>query len=87
MVATNKVVRCALDELPNLGALQMLKVIVVCSTQIGAHGAVVSSNNNSTAPSLLFLVDAVFDTKTSLLNGIVKDGGVLVVTNASEVDD
>jgi hypothetical protein len=47
----------------------------------------VSSNNNSTAPSLLFLVDAVFDTKTGLLNGIVKDGGVLVITNASEVDD
>jgi hypothetical protein len=47
----------------------------------------VSSNNNTTAPSLLFLVNTVFDTESGLLNGIMKDSGVLVVTNASEVDD
>jgi hypothetical protein len=86
MVTTNKVVRSTLDKLPDLRALQMVDIIVVRSAQISAHGAVVPSNNDTTAAGLLLLVHAVFDPQTSLLDCIVEDSGVLVITNATKED-
>jgi hypothetical protein len=47
----------------------------------------VSSDNHTTAAGLLLLVHTVFDPETSLLDSIVENSGVLVITNAAKVDD
>lgn len=87
MVTADEVVGGVLDELPDLGALEMVKVVVVGSTQVGAHGAVVSSDHDTAAAGLLLLVDSVLDPETGLLDGIVEDGSVLVITDTAQVDD
>jgi hypothetical protein len=87
MVTADEVMRGVLDELPDLGALQMVKIVVVGSTQVCAHGAVVSSDHDTAAAGLLLLVNPVLDPETGLLDGVVEDGSVLVITDTAEVDD
>lgn len=41
-------------------------------------------DDNPTAPSRLFLIDAVLDAETSGLHGIVEDSSVFVVSNSTE---
>lgn len=76
-----------LDELPDLGLLQVIDIVVVGSTEVGAETSVVASDDNTTSSGLLLGVDSVLDTEASSLDGIVKNGGVLVVTGTTEVDD
>ena len=85
--ATDVVELGVLDELADLGLLQMVDIIVVGSTEVSAETSVVASNDNTTSTSLLLGVDSVLDTKASSLDGIVKDGRVLVVTSTTKVDD
>jgi hypothetical protein len=87
VVPTNKVSGSALDQLPHLGALQVLEVIVVRSRKICDHGSVVVGDNDSAPAGRLGLIDTVLDAETGGLDGVVQDGGVLVVTNAAEEDD
>lgn len=76
-----------LDQAPDLGLLQVIQVIVVGGTQVGAQTAVVASDDGAAATSLLLGVNAVLDTQASGLDGLVQDGRVLVVTGTAEVDD
>lgn len=87
VVATDIVDLCVLDEGPDLGLLQVLKVVVVGGTKLSAHGAVVAGNDNTATAGVDLGVDTVLDAETSLLDSIVEDGGVLVVTDTTEVDD
>jgi len=76
-----------LDEGPDLWALEMVKVVVVGGAKIGDHAAVVAGDDNTATAGGDLGVDTVLDAETSLLNGIAKDGSILVVTNATKVDD
>lgn len=87
MVATNVVHLGILDQAPDLGLLQVIKSVVVGSTQIRAHAPVVACNHHTAPARRLRRLDAVLDTKTSLLDGILQDGGVLVVADTAEVYD
>lgn len=86
VVATDKVVGGSLDELPDLGRLQVLEIVVVGGAQVGDHGAVVVGDDNSTAAGGLLGVDAVLNSETGLLDCIVQDCGILVVTDTAEED-
>ena len=61
MEATHVVHLGILDKTPDLGLLQMLKVVVVGSAQVGAQAAVVASDDGATAACRLFGVDTVLD--------------------------
>lgn len=87
MVATNVVHLGILDQAPDLGLLQVVKSVVVGSTQIRAHTPVVACNHHTAPTRRLRRLDAVLDTKTGLLDGILQDGGVLVVADTAEVYD
>lgn len=76
-----------LSEAPDLGLLQVVEAIVVGGTEVSAKTAVVAGDDGSTAASLLLGVDAVLDAQASGFDGIVQNSGVLVVTDAAEVDD
>jgi hypothetical protein len=85
--ATNVVHPGVLHEAPDFRLLQVVDVIVVGSSEVSAETPVVASNDNTTATSLDGLLDAVLDTQTSGLDGIVQNGRVLVVTGATNVHD
>ena len=85
MVATNEVCLALLDDVPVL--LQVVKLVAVGSSQVGAQAAVVASDDDTTTAGGLGLVDTVADLKTSLLGGVGEDVGVLVLANAAEVDN
>lgn len=87
MEATDVVHLGVLDELPDLGLLQVVQVVVVGSTEVGAQASVVASDDGTAAASLLLRVDTVLDTEASGLDGIVEDGRVLVVASTADVDD
>lgn len=87
MVASNVVNLGVLNEAPDLGLLQVVKVVVVSGTEISAETAVVAGDDNTTATSGLLLVDTVLDTETGGLDGIVQSGSVLVITDTTEVDN
>lgn len=87
VVATNVKHLCVLNQTPDLRLLQVVKVVVVGSAQVGAQAAVMASDHDTTSAGLVLLVDSVLNTEASRLDGIVHDGRVLVVTSTAEVDD
>lgn len=87
VVATDVVVLGALDQLPDVLSLQVLEVVVVGSTQVGAETAVVAGDDDTAASGGHLGVDAVLDAEADLLDGVAEGGGVLVVANTAEVDD
>lgn len=87
MVTADVVVLGALDQLPDVLPLQVLEVVVVGSTQVGAETAVVAGDDDTAASSGNLGVDAVLDAEADLLDGVAEGGGVLVVANTAEVDD
>ncbi|KAI6766529.1 hypothetical protein HG531_011751 [Fusarium graminearum] len=76
-----------LNELPDLGLLQVVKVVVVGSTEVSAQASVVTGNDGTATASLLLGIDTVLDAEASSLDGVVKDGRVLVVTSTANVDN
>ena len=87
MVAADVVGLCVLDEGPDLWLLEVLDVVVVGGAELGAHAAVVARDDDTAAARLLLGVDAVLDAQADLLDGVLQDGGVLVVADAAEVDN
>lgn len=87
VVAANVVHLSILDQAPDLRLLQVIKAVVVGSTQIRAHAPVVARNHHTAPARRLRRLDTVFDTKASLLDGILEDRGVLVVADTAEVYD
>lgn len=87
MVATDVVRLGVLDERPHLGLLQVLEVVVVGGVQASAHAAVVAGDDDAAPAGGVRGVHAVLDAQADLLDGIVQDGGVLVVADAADEDD
>jgi hypothetical protein len=77
----------ALDQLPDLLALQVLEVVVVGGTQVGAQTPAVAGDDDAALAGLDLGVDAVLDAEAGLLDGVAEGGGVLVIADAAEVDD
>lgn len=65
----------------------MLKLIVICSAKVGDHGAVETSDDNTTATGELILVDAVFGQDTFLCTGIGNLFTEGIFANTADVDD
>ena len=87
VVAADVVGLGVLDEAPDLRLLQMLEVVVVGGAKVGAETPVVTGDDNAATTGLFLGIDAVLDAETGGLNGIVKNGRVLVVAGAADVDD
>lgn len=70
---TNVVDLGILNKAPDLGLLQMINRVVVGGTEISAQAAVVAGDDNTATASLLLRVDAVLDTQTGGLDGVMQD--------------
>ena len=87
VIAANVVNLGLLHQLPDLGLLQVLEVVVVRRAELGAHASVVAGDDDTAAAGGHLGVDAVLDAQADLLDGVLQDGGVLVVADAAEVDN
>lgn len=84
---TNIVDLGVLDLLPDLFLLQVLELVVVGRSEVGAERAVVAGDDDTTATSGGLLVVEVLGLDTSLLADVLKDLAVLVLANAADVQD
>ena len=87
VVATDVVILGLLDQRPDLGLLEVLKLVLVGSSEVGAHAAVVASDDNTTLAGGLGLVDTVLGVDTGLLASLLEDVTVLVLTDTTDVDN
>lgn len=87
MITADIVDLSTLNEAPDLGLLQVVQVVVVGGAQVGAETPVVAGDDDAAAAGGLGRLDAVLDAEAGLLDGVLEDGGVLVVADAAEVDD
>lgn len=87
VVATDIVELGLLDNVPDVGLLQVLNLVLVRSSKVGAHAAVVASDNNTALASRLSLIDTVLGVDTGLLASLLQDVAELVLANAADVDD
>ena len=87
MVSTDVVDLGLLNERPDLGLLQVLDLVLVGSSKVGAHAAVVTSDDNTTLTGGLGFIDTVLGVDTGLLTGLLEDVTVLVLTDAADVDN
>lgn len=87
VVTTDVVELGLLDQRPDLGLLEVLKLVLVGGSEVGAHAAVVASDDNTTLTSGLGLIDAVLGVDTGLLASILEDVTELVLTDTTDVDN
>jgi hypothetical protein len=87
MVATDIVELCLLNQRPDLRLLQVLDLVLVGSSEVGAHAAVVASDDNTALSGGLSLIDTVLSVDTSLLTGLLEDVTELVLADAADVDN
>lgn len=87
MVATDIVELCLLNQRPDLRLLQVLDLVLVGSSEVGAHAAVVASDDNTALAGGLSLIDTVLSVDTSLLTGLLEDVTELVLADAADVDN
>ena len=84
MVTADIVSLGLLDQSPDLGLLEVVEVVVVGGAELGAHAPVVAGDDDATGAGGDLGVDAVLDTEAGLLDGVVQDGGVLVVADTAD---
>lgn len=87
VVTTDVVELGLLDQRPDLGLLEVLELVLVGGSEVGAHAAVVASDDNTTLTSGLGLIDAVLGVDTGLLASILEDVTELVLTDTTDVDN
>lgn len=87
VVTANVVDIGILNQAPDLGLLEVVQIVVVRGAQIRAHAPVVAGDDHAATAGRLRRLDAVLDAQAGLLDGVLEDGGVLVVANAAQVHD
>lgn len=87
MVTTDVEELGLLDEGPDVGLLQVVKLVLVGSSKVSAHAAVVTSDDDTALAGGLSIVDAVLGVDTSLFAGLLEDLAVIVLADAANVDD
>lgn len=87
MVATDEVDLSLLNEAPDLGLLEVIKLVLVGSSQMGNQASVVASDDDTTSTGGLNIIHTVLNSETSLCTGLPEDIGILVLANAADVED
>lgn len=87
MVAPDVVDLGLLDQRPDVRLLQVLDLVLVCGSKVSDHAAVVAGDDDTALASGLDIVDTVFSVDTSLVAGVLENVGILVATNAADVED
>lgn len=85
VVTTDEVDLGLLDEVPVL--LQVLDLVAVGGSEVGAHATVVAGDDDTAATSGLLLIVAVDSAETDLGVGLDQLLGVLVLADTSNEDD
>ena len=85
MIPAYEINTCFLDEFPDLGGLEMINFVLVCSGQVGAHRAVVARYDDTTAARGVCRGGEVFGAYAGRGAGIAEGGGVFVVAYAPDV--
>jgi hypothetical protein len=85
--ATNIVDLGVLNLLPDVVLLQVLKLVVVGRSKVGAERAVVASDDDTTSASGGLLIVEVLGLDTSFLADVLEGLAVLVLANAANVED
>lgn len=76
-----------LNQAPDLGSLQVLNLVVVGSSEISAHATVVAGDDDTATSGWVVSIDAILNTETGLLVGLLESSGVLVVADAANVNN
>jgi hypothetical protein len=76
-----------LDLLPDALLLQVLELVVVGSSEVGAEGAVVAGDDNTAATSGSLLIVEVFRLDASIGRDLLQSLTVLVLADAANVDN
>ena len=87
MVTTNVVNLSLLDQRPDLRLLQVLRLVLVSSRKVGAHAAVVASDDDTALAGGLDIIDTVLGVHTGLGASIPEEISVVVLADAAKVDD
>jgi hypothetical protein len=85
VVSTNKVCLGVLHNAPVL--LQVLNLVEVGSSEVGAHASVVASDDHTASSSRGLLVISVTHSKAGLLVGLLQDVGIFVLADTAEEDN
>ena len=67
--------------------LQVLDLVAVGSGQVGAHATVMAIDDDTAATGRLLLIIAVFDGQAGFGRALLERLGVLVLADATNVDD
>ena len=86
MVTTDIVNLSLLDQRPDLGLLQVLNLVLIRGSQMRAHAAVVTGDDDTALARGLGLIYTVLGMHTGLLACLLENVGVLVATNAADVE-
>lgn len=86
VVAADVVDFGALDVLPDLGLLQVVDIVEVGGSKVGAERAVVAGDYDTAASGRSLLVVAVQRLDAGLLVDLLKSLTILVLTDAANVD-
>lgn len=70
-----------------MGLLEVIKLVLVGSSKVSNHAAVMAGNNNTAFSGGLDIVDTILSVDTGLLAGFCEDVGVLVFTDAANEGD
>jgi hypothetical protein len=87
VVSTDIVDLGFLDQRPNLGLLEVLKLVLVGSSEVGAHAAVMASDDNTALTGGLGLINTVLSVDTGLLASLLEDVAELVLTDTADVNN
>jgi len=87
VISTNVVDLSLLDQIPDLRLLQVLRLVLVSGSKVGAHAAVVASDDDTALAGGLDIVDTVFGVDTGLGASVLQEIGIFVLANAANVDD
>jgi hypothetical protein len=87
MISTDKVSLGLLHQFPDFGRFQVLQLVAIRCSEISAHGAIVSSDDDTTASGWLFIVHSVLRSQPQLVCAFGEGFGILVAANASDEDN
>lgn len=87
MVATDEVDLSLFNEVPDLGLLEVIKLVLIGSSQMGNQASVVAGDDDTASTGRLNIIYTVFNSETGLCTGLSEDIGILVLANAADVED
>lgn len=87
MIAANIVQPSLLHQVPDLGLLEMVDLVVVRSSKVCAHASVVARDDDTAATSRCLLVNQILGVDTGLGANVLKKVGVLVLAYTADVQN